>query len=258
MRRVLACALLLVSLLGACDNVPVTGRKQLVLISQSQERTMGYNAARQILRTEPLLRDPSAQALVKRVGQRIAAVSGQPDYDWEFHVIDNDQALNAFCLPGGKIFVYSGLLKQVKSEDELAVVVAHEVAHALARHGAERATLEMGARLGGVILQLALGDEDPRIADIAGRVWGYGSNLGFMLPYSRKHEYEADAIGLALMDKAGYDPGAALSFWEGMRRAGGAKPILAFLSTHPTDEKRIARIKDGIDALRQGRAPERS
>ena len=251
----LVCALLLCSGLAACDRVPVTERKQLVLISESQERTMGYNAARQILRTEPLLRDPAAQELVKRVGRRIAAVSGQPDYDWEFHVIDNDRAINAFCLPGGKIFVYSGLLKQVKSEDELAVIMAHEVAHALARHGAERATLEMGARLGGALLQLALGDEDPRIADIAGRVWGYGANLGLMLPYSRKHEYEADAIGLALMAKAGYNPQAAVTFWEGMRRAGGAKPVLAFLSTHPTDEKRVARIRKDIEAMEQGKAP---
>ena len=254
----LVCALLLCSCLAACDRVPVTERKQFVLITESQERTMGYNAARQILRTEPLLRDPAAQDLVKRVGRRIAAVSGQPDYDWEFHVIDNDRAINAFCLPGGKIFVYSGLLKQVKNEDELAVVMAHEVAHALARHGAERATLEMGARLGGALLQLAHGDEDPRIADIAGRVWGYGANLGLMLPYSRKHEYEADAIGLALMAKAGYDPNAAVTFWEGMRRAGGAKPVLAFLSTHPTDDKRVARIRKDIEVMRQGQAPGKS
>lgn len=258
MRRCLASSLLLVAWLAACDRVPVTERKQFVLISESQERTMGYNAARQILRTEPLLRDPAAQELVKRVGRRIAAVSGQPDYDWEFHVIDNDRAINAFCLPGGKIFVYSGLLKQVKNEDELAVVMAHEVAHALARHGAERATLEMGARLGGALLQLALGDEDPRIADIAGRVWGYGANLGLMLPYSRKHEYEADAIGLALMAKAGYDPAAAVTFWEGMGRAGGAKPVLALLSTHPTDDKRVARIRKDIEAMSQGQAPGKS
>ena len=258
MRRCIASSLLLVAWLAACDRVPVTERKQFVLISESQERTMGYNAARQILRTEPLLRDPAAQDLVKRVGRRIAAVSGQPDYDWEFHVIDNDRAINAFCLPGGKIFVYSGLLKQVKNEDEMAVVMAHEVAHALARHGAERATLEMGARLGGALLQLALGDEDPRIADIAGRVWGYGANLGLMLPYSRKHEYEADAIGLALMVKAGYDPNAAVTFWEGMGRTGGAKPVLAFLSTHPTDDKRVARIRKDIEAMRQGQAPGKS
>ena len=249
----LVCALLLCSCLAACDRVPDTERKQLVLISESQERTMGYNAARQILRTEPLLRDPAAQELVKRVGRRIAAVSGRPDYDWEFHVIDNDRAINAFCLPGGKIFVYSGLLKQVKSEDELAVVMAHEVAHALARHGAERATLEMGARLGGALLQLALGDEDPRIADIAGRVWGYGANLGLVLPYSRKHEYEADAIGLALMDKAGYNLDAAVDFWDMMRQSGNAKPLFNFLSTHPTDEKRIARIRKDIETLRQAK-----
>jgi predicted Zn-dependent protease len=250
-RALLACCLLVA--VSACDQVPFTERKQFVVISESQEQAMGDQAARQIRRTERLLDDPAAQALVARVGRRIADASGRTDLQWEFHVIDDDRVTNAFCLPGGKIFVYSGLLRRVGSEDELATVMAHEVAHALARHGAERATLEMGARLGGAILQLALGDEDPRLVDIASRVWGYGSNLGIMLPYSRKHEHEADAIGLALMDKAGYDLNAAVDFWDMMRQSGNSKPLFNFLSTHPTDEKRIARIKQGIESIRQGK-----
>ena len=251
LRALLAgCLLLAVS---ACDRVPFTERKQFVVISESKELAMGDQAARQIRRTEKLLDDPAAQALVARVGRRIADASGRTDLRWEFHVLDDDRVTNAFCLPGGKIFVYSGLLRRVGSEDELATVMAHEVAHALARHGAERATLEMGARLGGALLQLALGDEDPRLVDIASRVWGYGSNLGIMLPYSRKHEYEADAIGLALMDKAGYDLDAAVGFWDMMRQSGNSKPLFNFLSTHPTDEKRIARIKQGIASIRQGK-----
>ncbi|MHC1789025.1 M48 family metallopeptidase [Solidesulfovibrio sp.] len=238
---------------AACDSVPFTERKQLIVISESKEQAMGAQAARQIMRTERPLDDPAARELVTRVGRRIAQASGRTDLAWEFHVIDNDQVTNAFCLPGGKIFVYSGLLRRVGSEDELATVMAHEVAHALARHGAERASLEMAARLGGAILQLALGDEDPRLADIAGRVWGFGSNLGLMLPYSRKHEYEADTIGLSLMDKAGYNLDGAVTFWEMMRQSGNSKPLFNFLSTHPTDEKRIARIRKDIETIRQGK-----
>ena len=251
----LALAIALLLAVSACDSVPFSERKQFVVISESKERAMGDQAARQIRRSERLLNDPAAQALVARVGRRIADASGRADLDWEFHVIDDDRVTNAFCLPGGKIFVYSGLLRKVGSEDELATVMAHEVAHALARHGAERATLEMGARLGGALLQLALGDEDPRLVDIAGRVWGYGANLGVMLPYSRKHEYEADAIGLALMDKAGYNLDAATDFWDMMRRSGNSKPLFNFLSTHPTDEKRIAHIRKDIETLRQAKKP---
>ena len=238
---------------AACDSAPYTERKQLIVISESKELAMGNQAAQQIRRTERLLNDPAAQALVARVGRRIADASGRTDLDWEFHVLDDDRVVNAFCLPGGKIFVYSGLLRRVGSEDELATVMAHEAAHALARHGAERASLEIAARLGGAILQLALNDEDPRLADIASRVWGYGSSLGIMLPYSRKHEYEADAIGLALMDKAGYKLDAAVDFWDMMRQSGNAKPLFNFLSTHPTDEKRIARIRKDIETLRQAK-----
>jgi len=257
MPDIIRCALLLavVCLLVACDSAPVTERSQLIVIPESQERAMGDQAARRILQTERMETDPAQNRLVGTIGRRIAAASNEPGLDWEFHVIDNDQAVNAFCLPGGKIFVYSGLLKAVGDEDELASVMAHEVAHALARHGAERATLEIAARLGGAILQLVLGDEDPRLVDIASRVWGFGANLGVVLPYSRKQEYEADAIGLRLMDKAGYDMEGAVRFWEAMQRRGSAKPIFNFLSTHPTDAKRVAKIRQDIAAIRQKKGP---
>jgi predicted Zn-dependent protease len=235
---------------SGCDSAPVTQRKQLIVIPESQERAMGAQAARDILAKERLSRDQAKIEAVKRAGQRIAAVSGEKDMRWEFHVIDNDAVPNAFCLPGGKIFVYSGLFKYVQDEAQLATVVAHEVAHAMARHGAERATLELGAQLGGAILNLALSEEDPRLAEIASRVWGYGSNLGVVLPYSRKQEYEADKIGLHLMAKAGYDMNAAVKFWDNMRKNPQPPKVLSFLSTHPTDEKRIERIKKDIEEIR--------
>ncbi|MFZ5428013.1 MAG: M48 family metallopeptidase [Thermodesulfobacteriota bacterium] len=247
-----ALALLLLVLAG-CDSAPVTDRRQLIVIPESQERAMGAQAARDILRTEKLSRNAAMVDAVKRVGERIARVSGEKNMAWEFHVIDNDSVPNAFCLPGGKIFVYSGLFKYVRDEDQLATVVAHEVAHAMARHGAERATVEMAARLGGAILNFVLSEEDPMVADIASKIWGYGSNLGVTLPYSRKQEYEADKIGLHLMDKAGYDMEAALAFWDNMRKNPSSPKVFAFLSTHPTDEKRIERIKKDIKEIRDRR-----
>ncbi|WP_428569021.1 MAG: M48 family metallopeptidase [Solidesulfovibrio sp. DCME] len=252
MRHRLARLLVPVALLfvAACDSAPYTERRQLIVIPQRQERAMGERAARDILRTARLSGNAAQNAAVARVGRRIAAASQAPDMDWEFHVLDDDRTANAFCLPGGKVFVYSGLFAVARDDDALATVLAHEVAHALARHGAERATLELGAQLGGAILQLAMGDEDPRLAAIAARIWGYGSNLGVVLPYGRKQEYEADAIGLRLMDKAGYDLEGAVRFWEAMRRADAPKPLWAFVSTHPADDSRLEKIRRDIREIR--------
>jgi len=244
--------IVLLLLSPGCDSAPYTDRKQLIVIPERQERAMGAQAARDILATEKLSHNQAQVEAVRRVGQRIAAASSEGDMRWEFHVIDKDSVPNAFCLPGGKIFVYSGLFKYVQDEAQLATVIAHEVAHAVARHGAERATVELGAQLGGAVLGLVLGDEDPRLAQIASKVWGYGASLGVMLPYSRKQEYEADTIGLHLMAKAGYDMDAALKFWDNMRKNPQSPKIFAFLSTHPTDEKRIERITKSISEIRAG------
>lgn len=251
--RLIAPLFLGLALLAGCDSAPVTERRQLIVIPESQELAMGRQAAREILGSEKLSRDAAMTQAVRRVGERLAHASGAKGMEWEFHVIDNDAVPNAFCLPGGKIFVYSGLFRFVKSEDQLATVIAHEVAHALARHGAERATMEMAAKLGGTILDFVLSDEDPRLGRIASTVWGYGSNLGVMLPYSRKQEFEADKIGLHLMDKAGYDLDAAVGFWENMSRNPQSGKGFAFLSTHPADGKRIERIKKDIAEIRATR-----
>jgi len=253
-RRLVLILGLALALLAGCDSAPYTERKQLIVIPESQERAMGARAARDILQNERLSRNPRLVDAVIRAGRRIAAVSGRPDLDWEFTVIDNDTVPNAFCLPGGKIFVYSGIFKYVQSEDQLATVMAHEVAHALARHGAERATLEMATQLGAMVLDFVLSEEDPRLGQLATRVWGYGASLGMMLPYSRKQEHEADAIGLQLMAKAGYDLDAALKFWENMKKNPQSSKVFAFLSTHPADDKRIERIQQEIARIRAGQA----
>ncbi len=214
-----------------------------MLIAPQEEMAMGYKAAQEIEKKEPLSRDPYYNTLVRRVGYRIAKAANRPDYKWEFHVIDKPKTVNAFCLPGGKIFVYTGLFKYAQDESELACVVGHEVAHALARHGAERMSMVLLAQLGEAAALVAMRNQsaETQVAFLA--AFGVATNLAILLPYSRTHEYEADRIGLVLMALAGYDPHAALSFWEKMAQQSRGKMKLEFLATHPTDENRITRIR---------------
>jgi predicted Zn-dependent protease len=163
-------------------------------------------------------------------------------YGWEFELIEDDETANAFCMPGGKIVVYTGLLPVAETESGLAVVVAHEVAHALANHGGERMSQLLLAQLGGMALSSALEEKPKETHDLAMLAYGIGSNVAVLLPYSRKHESEADRIGLILMARAGYDPREAVSFWQRMASGGGAQPP-EFLSTHPSHETRIADIR---------------
>jgi len=205
---------------------------------------MGYQSAKAILQKEPLSRDPRLNAVVQRVGNRIAQAAAQPNYKWQFFVIDKD-VLNAFCLPGGKVFVYKGLFRAVQNEDQLAVVMAHEVAHAIARHGAERMSMMQLGRMGKTIAAQTI--SGGKYAGAINKAYGSVEGVGIMLPFSRKFEYEADEIGLYLMTQAGYDPREALKFWDNMRRltAGQKKPP-EFLSTHPADINRIKKIQERI------------
>ncbi len=231
--------------LSAClASTPYTHRKQLVLFSPQQEMQMGYQSAKQILQKEPLSRDPRLNAVVQRVGKRIAAAAAQPNYKWQFFVIDKD-VLNAFCLPGGKVFVYKGLFRAVQNEDQLAVVIGHEVAHAIARHGAERMSMMQLGRMGKTIAAQTI--SGGKYAGVINKAYGSVEGVGLVLPFSRKFEYEADEIGLYLMTKAGYNPREALKFWDNMRRlsAGKRKPP-EFLSTHPADINRIRKIQERI------------
>ncbi|WP_051132508.1 M48 family metallopeptidase [Thermodesulfatator atlanticus] len=229
--------------LNGCAQAPITGRKQLILIDPQTEIKLGLQAYEEILHKEKLCHDPVINALVTRVGMRIAKASGK-NYDWEFKVIDKPKTINAFCLPGGKVFVYTGILPIAKNEAGLATVLSHEIAHAIARHGAERMSIAMVATFGEALLASMLDLKNPETKRIFLTAYGLGATVGVLLPYSREQEYEADTIGLYLMAKAGYDPREAVRFWERMRAAAKGRPRPPeFLSTHPADEKRIEAIK---------------
>jgi predicted Zn-dependent protease len=226
---------------GCLASTPYTNRKQLVLYSPQQEIQMGYQSAQQILQKEPLSRDPRLNQVVQRVGSRIAAAANQPNYKWQFFVIDKDIP-NAFCLPGGKVFVYKGLFKAVQNEDQLAVVIGHEVAHAIARHGAERMSITQLGRLGEKVAAKTIAGG--KYATTIDKAYGATEGVGLILPFSRKFEYEADEIGLYLMTQAGYDPRQAIPFWENMRRLSqNSRKPPEFLSTHPADRNRIAKLQ---------------
>ena len=225
--------------LSACATAPYTGRRQLMLTSQGQENTLGYQAFSQIRHQYRPSKDPQTNEMVNRVGRRIAEAANRPDYRWEF-VVFQDETPNAFCLPGGKVGIFTGILKYTKDEAGLATVISHEVAHALVRHAGERMSQGMVAQLGSLGLGAAMAGQSPYVASAAQQAYGLGANVGVLLPYSRKQESEADQVGLILMAKAGYDPQAAVGFWQRMVEGskGKAKPP-EFLSTHPTDQRRI-------------------
>ncbi len=235
-------AVILALLFIGCTKAPITGRNQLIMVSPQQEMALGYQSAKQVLQTEKISTDPEKNAMVKRVGERIATVSGQNNYAWEFFVIDKDDEPNAFCLPGGKVFVYSGIFKYISSDDELAAVMGHEIGHALARHGAERMSTGQLTQITGQVLGAVMqGRGNPENTAMVMQAFGIGSQLGVMLPHSRTQEYEADHIGLVLMAKAGYNPQSALSFWQKFGNSGKTPP--EYLSTHPAPQHRIEQIQ---------------
>jgi predicted Zn-dependent protease len=183
---------------------------------------------------------------VERVGHRIAAATGRSDFRWEFKVIEDEKNKNAFALPGGKVAVYTGILQVTRDDTGLAVVLGHEVSHAIARHGAERMSQGLLAQLGLAAVMVSMRDRDPKTVQTVGALLGAGAALGVILPYSRLQESEADRLGLIYMAKAGYDPRAAVEFWQRMEQAsrGGAPP--EFLSTHPSHGTRIGQIQQWL------------
>jgi predicted Zn-dependent protease len=229
-------------LLAACQYVPLTGRSQLQMISEGAEAGLGLSAYQDVLKKEKISHDPALNDLVTRVGSRIAAATGKTGYQWEFRVIDNDKLANAFCLPGGKVAVYTGILPLTRDEAGLAAVIGHEVAHAIARHGGERMSQQL--LLEGISFAAAASAKDERRANLYATMLGVGATFGILLPYSRLHESEADRLGLIYMAKAGYDPRAAQDFWTRMAAHDGKKgKPPAWMSTHPGDEQRIRQIE---------------
>ena len=238
--------LVLTAILVACSSVPVTGRKQLRLVSAGEEAQLGLSSFDQMKKETPISHDAAANAMVQRVGQRLASVASKdlPDAQWEFVVFDSPEA-NAFCLPGGKVGVYKGILPITKDEAGLATVLGHEIAHAAAHHGAERMSEQMVLQTGGSVVG-GLTSSDPRMQSLATTAFGLGGQLGRTLPHSRKQESEADHIGLIYMAKAGYNPQEAVNFWQRFsaynQQKGGGNTVW-FLSTHPVDSARISALQ---------------
>jgi len=232
----------LVALLG-CTTVPYTNRSQLLLLSTEEENRRGAEVFQQVVAKSRLDGRERVVREVEVVGRRIAQVANRPDYQWRFVVIDAPETENAFCLPGGKVAVYSGILPLAQTTTGLAVVIGHEVAHARARYGAERMSQGMVAEAGGMILGRVLAGRPDANAVMA--AYGLGAQVGVLLPYSRAQESEADHIGLILMARAGYDPRAALAFWQRMERRAGSGS-LEFLSTHPSHGTREQQIREWL------------
>ncbi|MFO0821357.1 MAG: M48 family metallopeptidase [Pirellulales bacterium] len=233
-------ALVLLAGLG-CRSAPITGRKQMLLLPEDKEVALGATAYQETVAKEQLSTNAQYNEMVQRVGQRIAAVSDRKDYQWEFKVIASPQQ-NAFCLPGGKVAVHEGILPICESEAGLAVVMSHEIAHALARHGGERISQGYAVEAAKQAMSYVTQTQDQQRQEMIMKAYGAASQYGVILPYSRKHESEADHIGLMLMSKAGYDPAEAPRFWQRFGAANAGQQPMEFFSTHPSDANRAANL----------------
>ncbi len=253
------CGLLL--LLSGCTEVAITGRKQFNIVPDSTMNSMGFQSYSEFLTKNKLSKDFSKTQMVKRVGSRIQKAVEQycaqndlsdslQGYQWEINLIEDDQ-LNAWAMPGGKMVVYTGLLKVTQSEAGLATVVAHEIAHVFAKHGAERMTQGLIVEMGGVALSKALANSPAQTKDLFMKSYGVGTQVGVLLPYSRVHETEADHLGLIFMAMAGYNPNEAVNFWQRMSIAKQGSKTIEILSTHPADSTRIRNIQTLIPKAMQ-------
>jgi predicted Zn-dependent protease len=246
-------------LLAGCTTVPITGRKQLSLVSDSEILSLSDESYKSYVSSSTVSTDKTKSAMVTRCGTNIKNAveayfkaqgqSSQLDgYEWKFTLL-TDNTANAFCLPGGKIVVYEGILPYTLNETGLAVVLGHEVAHAIAKHSNERISREMLVQMGGSVLSTAVSGKSAASQELINTVYGLGSNYGVMLPFSRKQELEADKMGLIFMAMAGYDPEEAVAFWSRMS-AGSTSATPQILSTHPSDETRIAYIKQVLPEVK--------
>lgn len=240
-------------LLCSCATVPITGRSQIALLPESEMVQLGQQAYQEQLKTYPASSKPGDVEPVLRVGKRLAAATEQflrennlptDIYQWEFSVIDNDDVVNATCLPGGKIVFYTGIFKYTQDDDGIATVMGHEIAHAIARHGNERMSQSLLLELGAKTLAEAMASQPEKTRNLASQAFGLTTNFGVALPFNRSRESEADRIGLTLMGRAGYDPRKAIEFWQRFSEAGAKVP--EFMSTHPSGATRIADIQANL------------
>jgi len=252
--------LFLAIVMAGCALNLVTGRKQLSLVKESELRLMATSEYSKFLTENKILNSGSSRdaAMVDRVGARISSAiatyynkEGKPSvlegYVWEFNTVDDNDVINAWCMPGGKVVVYTGLLPVTRTETGLAIVMGHEIAHSIAKHGNERMSQAMMQQLGGIALEIAVAQKPQETRDLFMTSYGIGSTLGAMLPWSRQQETEADQYGLIFAAMAGYDPREAIPFWQRMATAGGGSPP-EFLSTHPSDETRIRKLTQFMPA----------
>lgn len=240
-------------LFAACTTVPISGRKQLTLIPSSTLLPMSFDNYSQFMNSNKLSTNSAQTQMVKRAGLKIQKAVEQymaqnnlssrlDGFKWEFNLVD-DPTVNAWCMPGGKVVVYTGILDVAQSETGLAVVMGHEIAHAIAEHGNERMTQGLLTQAGQIGLSVYMADKPKETQAMLLTAYGVGSQVGVMLPFSRLQESEADKLGLVFMAMAGYDPNEAPKFWERMNaNAGGQRPP-ELLSTHPSPETRIAKLK---------------
>lgn len=246
--------------LSSCFKNPVTGRSSLNIVPESEMRTMASQQYSGFLATNAPVQGTKDAETVKRVGQKMQAAVTQylqsigkaeliSGYQWEFNLV-NENTANAWCMPGGKVVFHSGIMPLCANEAGVAVVMGHEIAHAVARHGNERMSQGLAAELGGVALAVALSEKPEQTQKLFNTAYGTAATYGVILPFSRAHESEADEMGLIFMAIAGYDPNEAISFWQRMAAAGGAKPPV-FMSTHPSDGARINDIRAKIPKAMQ-------
>ena len=236
-------------IIGCTNKAPITNRSQMILISQDQELALGEKSYKDTLKESEVITNTKKANKIKEIGQKIAKVVDKKDYKWEFNLVKNEQK-NAFCLPGGKVVVYTGILSVAKNDSQLATVMSHEIAHALARHGAERLSNGMLAQGVQLLGNIVIGSQAPEYTNTFNVAYGAGAQYGVLLPYGRMQESEADEIGIHLMHKAGYDLNEALKFWENM--SDGKKESIEFFSTHPNSSTRIANIKRVIKEIQRG------
>ncbi len=240
----------------SCANVAISDRTQFNVVPDSIMNSMSSQQYGEFIKTNKVSKDVNKTRMVKRAGARIQkaveqyfAGKNQSDvlanYAWEFNLVDNKQ-INAWCMPGGKVVVYTGILDVAKTETGLAVVMGHEIAHAIAKHGGERMTQNLIAQMGGMALSVALKEKPEQTKQLWGPAVGAGTKYLVLLPFSRLHEKEADHLGLIFMAMAGYDPNEAVAFWQRMSEKKGGKGPSEFMSTHPSDATRIAKIREAM------------
>ncbi len=255
-KRRLSLLIGLVFLAAGCAEVGITGRRQLSLVPDSIINSLSVQQYNQFLAEQKVVTGTSGSEMVQRVGNRIVTAVDEyarrnlerdpfEGYKWEFNLVE-DNAVNAFAMPGGKVVVYTGILPVTQDEDGLAVVVGHEIAHIFAKHGAERMTQSLVVEMGGMALSVALRERPEATRELFMASYGMGSQVGILLPFSRLHENEADRLGLIFMAMAGYDPSAAVAFWERMSAMKSGDQPPEFLSTHPADSTRIQNLRNLI------------